>query len=240
MRLLIVEDDPDGREMLTELFSMHDWTVTAVPSTQAAMNELRAGGFDVVISDENLEGQSGSTMLRQASDEGLLRNVGVLMYTAEPGLLELPEGVRVLRKPTGLAKLLDEAKALAHDEKAVAPEPPSGERTRKKRVELVLYVTSSPSSQRARRTLEEVLATTHPARLKVVVRDLERDPFDDEQWIDTPMLVKRERGHELPCCGVDLDSAQRLTALIEQLDAEAPASSQAACGECPPSSRHVR
>lgn len=113
MRLLIVEDDLDGREMLAELFRMHDWEVTAVPTTHAAMLELRSGSFDVVISDEDLEGHSGSSMLREACDEGLLDHVGALMYTAEPSELDVPSGVRVLRKPLGITQLLHEAKAAA-------------------------------------------------------------------------------------------------------------------------------
>ena len=107
MRLLIVEDDQDGREMLTELFRMNAWQVTPVE----AMVELRAGGFDVVISDEDLAGASGSAMLREASEAGLLRDVGALMYTAEPGDLELPPGVRVLKKPLGIAQLVNEVTA---------------------------------------------------------------------------------------------------------------------------------
>jgi DNA-binding response OmpR family regulator len=113
MRLLLVEDDPDGREMLADLFRMHSWDVIAVRTTGAGMTELRAGGFDVIISDENLEGESGSRMLRAASDEGLLQRVGVMMYTAERGMLEVPEGARVLRKPVALATLLEEAQAVA-------------------------------------------------------------------------------------------------------------------------------
>ena len=121
MRLLIVEDDQDGREMLTELFRMNAWQVTPVESTRAAMVELRAGGFDVVISDEDLAGASGSAMLREASEAGLLRDVGALMYTAEPGDLELPPGVRVLKKPLGIAQLVNEVTA------ALAEVPGSGE-----------------------------------------------------------------------------------------------------------------
>jgi DNA-binding response OmpR family regulator len=115
MRLLIVEDDQDGREMLTELFRMHAWEVTPVSSTVAAMAELRAGGFDVVISDENLASASGSAMLREASKLGLLHNVGTLMYTADPGHLELPPGVRVLRKPMAITRLVDEVLAAVND-----------------------------------------------------------------------------------------------------------------------------
>ena len=124
MRLLIVEDDQDGREMLTELFRMHGWQVTPVPSTEAGMVELRTSDFDVVLSDENLEGASGSAMLREASEEGLLQDVGALMYTAAPGELELPPGVRVLHKPMGITRLLEEVTAAAADP------PSSGERVK--------------------------------------------------------------------------------------------------------------
>ena len=130
MRLLIVEDDQDGREMLTELFRMQSWHVTPVPDTRAAMVELRAGGFDVITSDEDLDGKSGSAMLREASREGLLERVGALMYTAEPSQLELPPGVRVLQKPMGITRLLEEVAAAASQS---ASAPSSGERLKTKR-----------------------------------------------------------------------------------------------------------
>ncbi len=117
MRLLIVEDDPDGREMLAELFRLHAWDVTAVATTEDGLHALRSGQFQVVISDENLGGESGSTMLRVASAEGLLCRVGALMYTAEPSRLDVPGGVRVLRKPLGICALLDEAASAAADER---------------------------------------------------------------------------------------------------------------------------
>jgi DNA-binding response OmpR family regulator len=148
MRLLIVEDDLDGREMLAELFRMHDWIVTAVTSARAGMHELRVGGFDVIISDENLDGESGSNMLRRAFDEGLLGSVGALMYTAEPGALEVPLGVRVLRKPLAISSILKEANAIAPETPAVAPSPSSGERPRMNGFD-VLYVRRSDSSARA-------------------------------------------------------------------------------------------
>ena len=160
MRLLIVEDDADGREMLAELFRMHAWDVTAVTTTEAAMVELREGGFDVVISDEDLEGRSGSSMLREASAAGLLHDIGTIMYTAEPRGLDVPVGCRVLRKPLAIASLLEEANALLPEPQAQATRPPdSGKRVRQ-RVELTLYTTDSPSSQRAVRDLERVIEET--------------------------------------------------------------------------------
>jgi DNA-binding response OmpR family regulator len=121
MRLLIVEDDLDGRELLTELFRAQDWTVSAVPTASAGLRALRSGAFDVIISDENLEGESGSRMLRQASAEGLLCQVRTLMYTAAPGELDVPLGTLVLRKPLGVARILREAQAMAPRVSSRAP-----------------------------------------------------------------------------------------------------------------------
>jgi DNA-binding response OmpR family regulator len=132
MRLLIVEDDPDGRDMLAELFRMHDWIVTAVATASEAMRELRDGGFDLIISDENLEGESGSSMLRDACAAGLLGSTGALMYTAQPGRLDVPFGVRVLRKPMAIGTILNEARAAAPERTGARTNhpPSSGERPR--------------------------------------------------------------------------------------------------------------
>lgn len=111
MRLLIVEDDPDGREILAELFRRHEWRVVAVATGEAGLCELRSGGIDMVISDENLEGASGSAMLREAALEGLLSEVDALMYTSQSESLDVPPGVRVLHKPLAIGLLVEEVKA---------------------------------------------------------------------------------------------------------------------------------
>lgn len=112
MKVLIVEDDPDVREMLVEIFRAYEWDVLAVAETALALATLRRDSVDLVISDENLEGASGSAMLEEASSAGLLFNVGAMIYTAEPRELHVPEGVRVLQKPLGVSSLLDEANAV--------------------------------------------------------------------------------------------------------------------------------
>lgn len=110
---------------------------------KAGLQQLRAGGFDVVISDENLEGESGSSMLRQASAEGLLCNVGAMMYTAEARKLDVPVGVVVLRKPLGISAMLHEAQAIA-PESSDAPPRSSGMRA------IADFVEGPPSSRAVR------------------------------------------------------------------------------------------
>lgn len=241
MRLLIVEDDADGREILVELFRRHAWEVTAVPTTAAALTALRNGRFDVVVSDEDLCGSSGSAMLRDACAEGLLANVGALMYTSEPATLEVPPGVRILHKPLGITALLQEVQASVPEVARNAP-PSSSTRTRKRGspIELVLYVTDSVSSRRALGNMKRVLEELRPSCVDVVVHDLERDPLDEvgaaEQLPFTPVLVKKHPGEEQHFA-FDLESAQSLTALIRELEVQASATSPAPQAESPPSSK---
>lgn len=112
-KLLVVEDDPDGREVLSELFRIRGWEVTDVANVEGALQALRTDHFDVVISDENVDGRSGSEMLREAQRQGLLADVGALVYTADDHTVEVPSGVRVLLKPLGIDALVDEAQHAA-------------------------------------------------------------------------------------------------------------------------------
>ena len=104
-KVLVVEDDPDTREILVQLFEAHGYQVTAVASAEAGLEALEGKTTDLVLSDNHLDGgQSGAWMLERAFREGLLDKVGAVMYTAdeEP---KVPRVVRVLRKPTSLRLL---------------------------------------------------------------------------------------------------------------------------------------
>lgn len=104
-KILVVEDDPDTREILVEFFTSHGYDVTAVATAEAGLEKLQHQVADVVVSDNQLDGgHTGSWMLSKAYENGLLEKVGAVMYTADlnPGV---PRIVRVLRKPTALGEL---------------------------------------------------------------------------------------------------------------------------------------
>jgi len=104
-KILVVEDDPDTRDILVEFFSSHGYVVTAVASAEAGLEELQGKCTDIVLSDNQLDGEhSGSWMLRRAFEQGLLQQVGAVMYTADRHP-RVPCTVRVLRKPTALCDI---------------------------------------------------------------------------------------------------------------------------------------
>ena len=65
LRVLVVEDDPDTRQLLTVLLENHGVNVTATASTREAVQAFRLNRPDVLISDIGLPGEDGYALLRQ-------------------------------------------------------------------------------------------------------------------------------------------------------------------------------
>jgi CheY-like chemotaxis protein len=64
-KLLIVEDDPDGRDALAEIFRLDGFAVGSAADGDAALAQLRSARFDVVIMDLGLPDEaSGLDVIR--------------------------------------------------------------------------------------------------------------------------------------------------------------------------------
>jgi DNA-binding NtrC family response regulator len=140
LRLLIVEDHADTRELMTELLAAYGYDVTAVESAERGLDELRSRAYRVVVSDHWLEGgETGTWLLCTAAAEGLLDDTHAIMCSAERSLEGVPNGVPLMRKP------LDFAALHASITRMLAEPPRSMRRTR-----ATLYVTTSSASARAK------------------------------------------------------------------------------------------
>ena len=82
--VLLVEDDPDIREMLITLLELAGFAPTACSSAEAALEQLREESFDLVLTDYMLPRRTGGWLLEQASAEGLIDATPVLVVTAHP------------------------------------------------------------------------------------------------------------------------------------------------------------
>jgi DNA-binding response OmpR family regulator len=199
-RLLLVEDDDDTRQLLGVALGRERYDVDEAASATDALLLLRRNRYDLVLTDYDLPGETGSSLLKRAAGEGLLAGVATVVLTAHPQ----PEGVSradVIRKPLDLPKFLAQVRhilismARQPDETPGAePAPARDTGSATPCVELVLYVSAdSPASQRARRHLESALAPFDARQYTLEVCDLGVDPARGEadHVVFTPTLVTR-------------------------------------------------
>lgn len=121
LRVLVVEDDEDTREVLTLGLVLYGADVVAVGSAAAAMNELERRPPDVILSDIGLPDQDGLEMIRRVrslppSRGGCVPAVAVTAYTLSDDAEEATRAgfQRHFRKPVETRELFGALAAVAH------------------------------------------------------------------------------------------------------------------------------
>ncbi|NUP04657.1 MAG: response regulator [Polyangiaceae bacterium] len=66
--VLFVDDQRDALELFREIFEKQGARVVAVDSVDAALNALRSGTFDVLVSDIGMQGEDGYSLIRQVRE----------------------------------------------------------------------------------------------------------------------------------------------------------------------------
>ena len=98
--VLLADDEPGMRETLTDILSAAGYDVTAVSDGDQALDEIRRGGYDVVLMDVRMPGRDGVAVL---VDSGAPPPPVILMtaYALEERLrIARAEGVHaVVQKP---------------------------------------------------------------------------------------------------------------------------------------------
>src|SRR5881628_2569967 len=119
-RVLIVDDDAGQRSLLDSFLKSQGFDTVPVASGERALEVLRGGDFNIMISDVRMPGISGLETLRQARQEhsvlpvllvtayadireavGAMRD-GALNYLAKP--IDLEELLATVQQATGVAK----------------------------------------------------------------------------------------------------------------------------------------
>jgi two-component system response regulator MprA len=114
-RLLVVEDDPQVRAMLSRALGHEGFDVAAAPDAAGALAELRASRPDLVLLDlllPDLDGLEVCRRLRRAGDR-----VPILMLTARDTISDRVDGLEAgaddyLVKPFSTAELVARVRAL--------------------------------------------------------------------------------------------------------------------------------
>ncbi|MFW9606780.1 MAG: chemotaxis response regulator CheY [Pseudomonas sp.] len=84
MSILVVDDFPTMRRIVRGLLKELGFTnVDEAEDGQDALNKLRSGSFEFVVSDWNMPNLDGLDMLKQIRADAALKHLPVLMVTAE-------------------------------------------------------------------------------------------------------------------------------------------------------------
>jgi PAS domain S-box-containing protein len=115
-RVLVADDNADMREYLARLLRAAGYQVTAVTDGQAALDAVRAGPPDLVISDVMMPRLDGLGLVAALRAEERTAAVPVLLLSARAGQEASIEGLRAgaddyLVKPFTAAELLARARA---------------------------------------------------------------------------------------------------------------------------------
>ncbi|MBF58974.1 chemotaxis response regulator CheY [Halomonas sp. FeN2] len=84
MSFLVVDDFPTMRRIVRSLLKELGFTnVDEAEDGQDALNKLRSGKFEFVVSDWNMPNLDGLEMLKEIRQDDALKDLPVLMVTAE-------------------------------------------------------------------------------------------------------------------------------------------------------------
>ena len=203
--VLLIEDDPDIRDLLATLLKLAGFTPTVCSNAEFGLEQLREQSFDLVLTDYALPNRTGGWLIQQARAEGLLEATPVLVVTAHPNPPDV-DGYEVICKPFDLDHLVTRVKQRLEGWKRRPPAPvPDAKPLRlgdadgggADPVELVLYVSAySPKSAAAINNIKAVLSRYQSSRIKLTIHDLSRDPEAGkaDAVTFTPTLVKRSPG----------------------------------------------
>jgi excisionase family DNA binding protein len=115
-RVLVADDEESIRDLLSKALTLAEYDVDAVPDGRTAIARLRAGSYDLLITDLKMPGIDGLTLIREARRLApALPVVVITAYSSEASAIEaINLGVTAyLIKPFRITKILaTAAKAL--------------------------------------------------------------------------------------------------------------------------------
>ena len=194
VRILVVDDDEDTRDLITFALQAHHYGVTPVASGEGALEAMRQASFDLVITDYDMPGLTGAEMLKKASGQGLMKSSAALVITAHPDPRGIPDETPLLAKPIDIERLLVQVRAILPSAKARPARKKTAAPADGALLDLVLYVSSrSPASGKAQNRMDEVLSEFDRSLVRYEVCDLFQHAASAERdrVVFTPTLVKR-------------------------------------------------
>jgi DNA-binding response OmpR family regulator len=140
VRVLVVDDDPDVRDLLDDYLSGQGYSVLAADGAAAARALLEAGAPDLVLLDVGLPGEDGLSLARHIRER---LDIGIIMISGAGETLDRIVGLEVgaddyVAKPfdprelkARLKSVLRRYQRASRPEHQATPEPPQSPSNRR-------------------------------------------------------------------------------------------------------------
>ncbi len=118
-RVLIVDDDPDTRDILARLLTAQGYESVAVASGEEALTALRSETIDVILLDVMMPGMDGLEVCAKLQADETLRAIPVILLTAKDDFATRAKGMALgvgeyLTKPVNKKELLARLRSQLH------------------------------------------------------------------------------------------------------------------------------
>jgi excisionase family DNA binding protein len=88
-RVLVVDDEPSIRDLLSRTLDMAEYDVEVAPDGQSGIERLRARNYDLLIADLRMPGADGLTLIREARRfHAGLKVIIITGYSSESSAIE--------------------------------------------------------------------------------------------------------------------------------------------------------
>src|SRR5436190_21087136 len=85
LRILLVDDDPALRKLLSTTFEVADVEVLEAENANAARSEIRRGHPSVIVLDVNMPGTTGLELCRELKDDAETSGIPIVLLTGADG-----------------------------------------------------------------------------------------------------------------------------------------------------------
>ena len=128
MRILIIDDDPDARELLKQRLEEEEHEVLQAKDGLIGLERIHTDSPDVILLDLNMPVATGYDVLKALRNDPFSTDIPVIVLTGQEDLEALTESIRwgatdYLNKPYSTNELLNALNSATADPPEKPPEP---------------------------------------------------------------------------------------------------------------------